>query len=155
MSGNHRSAQLKGSYILLLELPERRRIAIGHLGVLDFPRGSYAYVGSALRGLEARVRRHLRKTKKLHWHIDYLLRQANISEVILLPGRQRLECSLAQALAQRFPSIPHFGSSDCRCQSHLFFGKEKKRLKTELTELIAREGLSARYLPRGGGENVL
>ncbi len=146
---------MKGSYILLLELPKEERLAIGKLGVLDFPAGFYAYVGSALGGLRARVGRHLRKGKGLHWHIDYLLPWADISEVILLPSEQRLECALAQALAERFSFIPHFGSSDCRCQSHLFFEEDGERLRAEIKRLIAREGLSAEALPRGGGMSVL
>ncbi len=138
---------MKGSYILLLELPEGNNIAVGRLGVLEFPPGFYAYVGSALGGLEARVGRHLRKDKRLHWHIDYLLCRANISEAILLPGEQRLECSLAQALARRFSFIPRFGSSDCQCQSHLFFEEDEERLRTGIARMLAEKGLFAKFAP--------
>ena len=31
-------------------------------------------------GLDARVARHLRAEKKLHWHIDYLLERASVTE---------------------------------------------------------------------------
>jgi hypothetical protein len=31
------------------------------------------YTGSAKRGLDARIERHIRHDKALHWHIDYLL----------------------------------------------------------------------------------
>jgi sugar fermentation stimulation protein A len=126
------------SYILLIELPEQRRIPVGQLGVIDFPSGFYVYLGSAMNGLESRVKRHLRRDKKLRWHIDYLLSQAHIVEVILLPGEQRVECALAQALARTLSPIPHFGSSGCRCKSHLFFHRDRDRIKAELAEAVSR-----------------
>ena len=131
-----------GSYILLIELPEQRRIPVGRLGIIDFLNGFYVYLGSAMNGLESRVKRHLRRDKKLHWHIDYLLSQAHIVEVILLPGEQRIECALAQALARTFPPIPHFGSSGCRCKSHLFFGRDRERIKAELAEAVSQSAQS-------------
>jgi Uri superfamily endonuclease len=51
---------MKGSYILLLELTKSQNITVGRLGILLFLKGVYAYVGSALNGIEARVKRHLR-----------------------------------------------------------------------------------------------
>ena len=60
-----------GIYVLLIELTRCRRIRIGHLGVTEFQPGFYAYVGSAMGGLTARVARHLRPLcrKRPHWHI--------------------------------------------------------------------------------------
>ena len=133
---------MKGSYILLVELATEKNALIGKLGYLFFPKAFYAYVGSAMNGLEARLARHLRKEKGLHWHIDYLLKEAKLLETILCPsepfapchsegtkrpknlaqGKFRVECFLARALAKEFQSIPGFGSSDCKCQSHLYFG---------------------------------
>jgi len=117
---------VKGSYILLVELATEKNALIGKLGYLFFPKAFYAYVGSATNGLEARLARHLRKEKRLHWHIDYLLKEARLLEIILCPsepfapchsegtkraknptqGRLRVECFLAQALAKEFQSIP-------------------------------------------------
>ncbi|MGB9617311.1 MAG: DUF123 domain-containing protein, partial [Desulfomonilaceae bacterium] len=39
-----------------------------------FTPGYYVYLGSAKQygGIESRVNRHLKKNKKLRWHIDYL-----------------------------------------------------------------------------------
>jgi len=48
-----------GSYALVLRLPSRRKIQVGKLGLFEFPRGHYIYLGSALGGLDARVGRHL------------------------------------------------------------------------------------------------
>ena len=52
---------MKGSYVLVLKLEEDKRLTIGRLGTFEFPAGLYLYCGSALNGLEARVRRHLRQ----------------------------------------------------------------------------------------------
>ena len=62
-----------GTYVLLIELATAATIQVGRLGMLAFAKGYYAYVGSALGGLEQRIDRHLRTEKKLFWHIDYLL----------------------------------------------------------------------------------
>jgi Uri superfamily endonuclease len=92
---------------------------------MEFAAGHYAYVGSALGGLEPRLRRHGREVKRLHWHIDYLLRVARIEQVVYAQTSQKLECRLAHFLSNRFPSVPHFGSSDCGCRSHLFWSGER------------------------------
>jgi Uri superfamily endonuclease len=87
--------------------------------------GHYAYVGSALGGLEPRLRRHGREDKRFHWHIDYLLPVARIEQVVYAQTSQKLECRLADHLSDRFSSVPHFGSSDCGCPSHLFWSRER------------------------------
>jgi len=114
----------KGSYALLIKLPEEKTIAVGRLGPILFPCGNYAYVGSALSGLRPRLGRHLRAEKKLHWHIDYLLEKARIEEIITCEAEERTECAIARALGERFESVPGFGVSDCRCRSHLFYSTD-------------------------------
>ena len=76
-----RGTKTTGSYILILELKTVDTIAVGHLGAITFAPGIYAYVGSAMAGLEQRISRHLRKEKKLHWHIDYLLQVASVAGI--------------------------------------------------------------------------
>ena len=120
---------MKGSYILLAELADRRDILVGKLGCITFPKAFYAYVGSAMSGFRVRLTHHLRKEKKPHWHIDYLLNEAAIVDIILCPGEQKMECLLAQALAREFQFIPGFGSSDCHCNSHLYFDADLDKLK--------------------------
>jgi Uri superfamily endonuclease len=97
-------------------------ITVGKLGLVDFRRGYYVYFGSALGGLEARVARHLRPDKKLHWHADYLSEEVPWSWVWQLPDGQRWECVWARGAATEagvsLPA-PGFGSSDCRCVTHL------------------------------------
>ena len=128
--------QMKGIYALLIELPESEEISVGRLGPIAFPRGFYAYVGSALNGIEPRVNYHLRKNKKPRWHIDYLLGEASIKRIVLYETEGRLECILAQALSKEFPSIPGFGSSDCKCQSHLYFECGSAKLEEETVKAI-------------------
>ena len=145
--------RVKGSYVLLVELTTGKDIFVGKLGCVSFPKASYAYVGSAMNGLRARLARHLRRKKKLHWHIDYLLKEAEVEEIILCPGEERVECSLAQALAGKFQSVPGFGSSDCKCRSHLYFASEKDRLKARVAEAVKQAGLAYEIFPKGVIEN--
>ena len=131
---------MKGSYILLIRLPEAQTMTIGSLSEVYFPQGYYAYVGSALSGVESRVNRHLNQNKRLHWHIDYLLPKASITEIIVSETNGKVECAIARALSAQFDSIPGFGSSDCQCLSHLFFAAEERQMKSAIImtfELLA------------------
>jgi len=117
-----RKAADRGCYLLLLDLARDRRIEIGRLGRFTFRKGTYVYVGSAERGLGARLARHLRRRKRFHWHIDYL--RAACGQVAALPIRssRRQECDVARAVAAVLePGPAGFGSSDCRCPTHLFW----------------------------------
>lgn len=133
-----------GSYILLIKLPEEKAISIGSLKTIRFPRGYYAYVGSAMGGFKSRLNRHLKRGKKPHWHIDYLLQKAAITNIILCETKDRVECTIAQALKCQFDSIPGFGSSDCKCHSHLFFATEGRLIKSKVMSNINRLGIKPR-----------
>ncbi len=107
-----------------MAFPRGRRIACGGLGRLSLRSGYYVYAGSAMGGLAARLARHRRSEKRLRWHIDYLLHDpgARLLASLPFPGRRRLECALARQVAVLAEEeIPRFGSSDCRCRSHLFY----------------------------------
>ncbi len=56
-------------------------MGVGRLGKREFDAGLYVYTGSALNSLPGRVGRHLRKLKKKHWHIDYLIADASVEIV--------------------------------------------------------------------------
>jgi Uri superfamily endonuclease len=129
---------VKGGYVLLISLSRAQTVTVGGLGSIGFVAGSYAYVGSALGGLEARIRRHLKVTKKKHWHIDYLLERASVSRIIMAESGERLECRLAARLGSQFEAVPGFGSSDCRCPGHLFFAPSREEL-----EMAARMAFNA------------
>jgi sugar fermentation stimulation protein A len=113
-----------GSYILLIEIPRGVRMRVGALGPLKFTQGFYAYCGSALGGLAARINRHLRREKKVKWHVDHLLKKGRVRTVLYAVTNERLECQLAKGLGYAFNYYPGFGSSDCHCPSHLFFSEE-------------------------------
>ena len=111
---------------------------VGALGPVAFPQGFYAYCGSAMGGLKARINRHLRRKKKVRWHIDYLLEEGRVKRVIYAPTDERLECQLAQKLGEAFHSFHGFGSSDCPCPSHLFFSEELVVLQEKAAEVFRR-----------------
>jgi len=124
---------LKGSYLLLILLDSDVSTTVGKLGTFRFPGGYYLYAGSALGGLRGRIERHLYKEKKLHWHIDYLLADSRVCEVWVVSSGERLECLLART-ALNLPGatgpIIGFGSSDCRCRTHLAHLLERPQMET-------------------------
>ena len=66
--------------------------------------------------------RHLRRRKRLFWHIDYLSVQADRITAFPIRSARSLECSLARSLAAvADAAIPRFGCSDCSCASHLLY----------------------------------
>ncbi|MBN2705673.1 MAG: GIY-YIG nuclease family protein [Deltaproteobacteria bacterium] len=111
------------TYSLSLAVSCPLTLVVGRLGVFPFPAGRYAYIGSSRRNIFARLRRHLRREKKLRWHIDYLLADSAVC-VSGLSLSVRPECDLVAASGGRVV-VPGFGASDCRrgCGSHLrYFG---------------------------------
>ena len=120
--------------MLVIESHADVELKIGKMGLIPFQKGFYAYVGSALAGLEQRISRHRRdvgNNKKLHWHIDYLLANpaVELKEVVCAETVERKECEIAMNLNQQLEAIPEFGCTDCSCTSHLFFCKNGADLK--------------------------
>jgi sugar fermentation stimulation protein A len=117
--------RMKGTYCLLFALPRDVSVRVGALGKRDFPAGAYVYVGSALGGVEGRVGRHRRAGKRKKWHIDYLLDKGEVVATIVVPSdEKRTECSVARSMVSSGEAeavVPGFGSSDCRCPSHLLY----------------------------------
>jgi Uri superfamily endonuclease len=96
--------------------------------------GFYVYVGSALGtgGVRARLARHMRHAERPHWHIDYLRRHTTLEEIWFCCDRKSRE----HVLARRIAGMPKvlvpmlgFGSSDCDCESHLFFFEKRPAKK--------------------------
>lgn len=116
---------MNGVYVLLMHIGRPVTARTGSLGRLRFEKGVYAYVGSALNGLEPRISRHLSKSKEnMHWHIDYLTSSPYASTECVIMGEtsKRVECKVSKTIASKpFSSeVPAFGSSDCNCNSHLY-----------------------------------
>ncbi len=124
---------LKGTYCLIIHLKEDTTIKVGKLGFIDFKEGYYVYVGSALKSLESRLKRHLSSSKKLFWHVDYLLASPNtkIDNIVFVVESSKWECSIASEISKEGSEISRFGCSDCKCKSHLFnFDKLEISIKT-------------------------
>jgi Uri superfamily endonuclease len=113
---------MKGSYILLIEAKKDMNIIIGKLGKIFFKKSFYVYIGSALNSLESRINRHLRSNKKIHWHIDYLLKYGDIIDVFYKENLKREECKISGEFEKKLHFLKGFGCSDCKCNSHLFYG---------------------------------
>jgi len=120
------SSNPKGAYVLIIELREPREIVVGKLGEVLFPGGYYTYTGSAMGGggISRRVERHLRREKRLRWHIDYFLEFAEIKSVLVFESEIKIECMINQRAASLFNAeivAPGFGAGDCGegCGSHL------------------------------------
>jgi Uri superfamily endonuclease len=122
---------MKGCYCLIIEVDENQHLKIGKKLELDFKKGYYVYIGSAMNNLESRVKRHLSKTKKYHWHIDYLLKDNDVIEVIYNLDK-KVECEISQELVKYNEFIQDFGCSDCECESHLYYYKNKKEAIEEV-----------------------
>ncbi len=136
-----------GTYVLHILLTESQEITVGRLGRFYFPAGLYLYCGSARGsgGIRARVGRHLRWSKALHWHVDYLLQQGAPTRVWYVVSAERLECAWARAMLHlpgALAPVAGFGSSDCACSTHLAY------LPHGHPPAMVRDGLPAGCNPR-------
>jgi sugar fermentation stimulation protein A len=113
-----------GVYMLVIERDAAVTREIGSLGRREYPAGYYVYVGSGRRNLSARVQRHLRRRKKLRWHVDHLIQDARRVRALPIYSAHDLECRLADAVRYVAEGagghvVRGFGSSDCSCKGHL------------------------------------
>lgn len=124
---------VKGAYALVLRLEEPIRLDRPRIAGIRLTPGWYIYSGSARGpgGIRARLSRHFRREKTMHWHIDRLTVHAADLAALSLHGGD--ECDLVARLIES-PALamaaPGFGSSDCRrCKSHLlrFDGARRAR----------------------------
>ncbi len=122
MTPVHQSRR-KGTYALFIILTEDKELDIGSLGRIVFKAGEYCYVGSAMNGLEHRIKRHISHNKKIHWHIDKLTIEAHSIQAYISEGEKMVpECTISDTARKLglTPVIKGFGSSDCNCYTHLF-----------------------------------
>ena len=126
-----------GLYLLIVRIRSPLTAKVGAIGELAFCPGCYAYCGSARRNLSGRLSRHRTRRKRLRWHIDYLTcrEEVSVERTETFPLSTVTECelnSLVQGLP-RMTSIPDFGSSDCKCSSHLtYIGEDSAGLRLDL-----------------------
>jgi Uri superfamily endonuclease len=125
-SGRHGFKIKNGTYVLIFELRSSFRLSVGRLGLFNFPAGWYAYTGSALGpgGLPARIRHHLGIATRPHWHMDYLRPRGYMREVWYGRGPYYDEhrwAACLRSMPRTVAVVPGFGSSDCRCETHLVY----------------------------------
>jgi Uri superfamily endonuclease len=154
--------EAKGTYILIAQVSDMKRLEIGSLGKFNILPGFYAYVGSAFGsgGLRARIGHHLESTAEPHWHIDYLLQVAIPVEVWFTTADRKLEHHWAEFLEDapgfRVP-IPRFGCSDYHRSraSHLFYSKRRpsfQKVQQQMREMF--EGVELeQYIIAPAAEN--
>ncbi len=150
-----------------MRLHRRTTVQVGRLGKLVFSAGSYAYVGSAhgRGGLGARLKHHLGRISRPHWHIDYFKNRAPIVEIWAAAHGKRQECRWAQALQRMAGATmpaPGFGASDCGCKSHLVYFPVFPRLadfnlslEKTFCDGTAQRISAARKTKRGGTDGLI
>jgi sugar fermentation stimulation protein A len=125
---------ISDSGIYILEFYAKKSFYIEHkkFSGIRFKQGYYYYVGSAQKKLKSRINRHLKRKKKLHWHIDYLSTNTalKISRILQILNLQKnFECQIVQNISANNEIeiiAKNFGNSDCNiCSSHLLFSKKK------------------------------
>jgi sugar fermentation stimulation protein A len=128
---------MKGIYALVISVNKAAVVNVGALGEMKFDEGAYVYVGSAQISMEKRIARHLRKTKRRFWHIDYLLAAEGVGvlRVFQKEGARSEECKTAERLGKVGVVVKGFGSSDCNCEGHLFKLKSCEFLRDWMDEL--------------------
>jgi len=113
----------KGAYALVFAL--NTALDCLHKGAeIRLSSGIYVYAGSAYGpgGLRARLRRHFRQDKRIHWHVDALTSVAadRMVALAIVGGR---ECAIIGRLMRSgdfHAPVSGFGSSDCaQCAAHL------------------------------------
>lgn len=149
---NYPATKSPGVYTIILRVKEQLSLSVGSLGRVNLAVGQYLYTGSALGpgGLDSRVARHLRREKRVFWHIDYLTvnRQVDVSAFVRAECLTRMECRVNEMLLSRLGAecaVLRFGSSDCsECPAHLLWIKDLKLavLIKKIVGVYSEAGLS-------------
>ncbi|PLJ78104.1 GIY-YIG nuclease family protein [Infirmifilum sp. SLHALR2] len=142
----------RGIYALVVEIESPSLIKLKGKDVSISP-GIYVYVGSAKGpgGVRARVSRHVRKAKKVKWHIDLVttLPQARVLGAFCAETVEP-ECVLVPPLESLgFEHVVKgFGSSDCTrgCTSHFLRWTKSGGVDGVLLEAFMLAGLRGKVL---------
>ena len=128
----------KGSYLLIFynHIPFKK--SIGSLGEREFKKGYYVYAGSALQGLDKRIARHARKSKKIRWHLDYISPGSmKLEKVYPFRRPDRIEAALARGLLEICTEyVDGFGASDSGLPSHFFYFTESPFRRRDFLDLV-------------------
>jgi sugar fermentation stimulation protein A len=152
---------MRGTYTIIVRCKHASYATFGKLGRARLQRGYYLYTGSALgRGavsLERRIERHMRRQKRLRWHVDYLTSRpdCNVTGAVYVISDSHLECKVNYSLSKKLnvsPVLLKIGASDCKCNGHLL-GPVNRLSERYLTKLV--ESLYAQFgVPRSYAVNV-
>jgi Uri superfamily endonuclease len=138
-----------GTYAITISPSEAYRATVGSVGDVTFERGFYLYVGSARRNLRHRVARHLAQSKKVRWHVDYLTANPKNAVTEVAAWRHCSECEVAKVLKKGSDGwIDGFGSSDCRCGSHLVYFATAERRSRALQLALPDVSVAVSARPR-------
>ena len=145
---------MKGVYALILYLDDNLVTNIGVRENVSFERGYWVYIGSAQgtgsTNLRNRLDRHFRQEKKIHWHIDYLLKEnVELVDAIWSDSLENFECELVSHLLASgyFRAGPTgFGAGDCtnKCTAHLISYPEKENPMKKIERAFRQLGLNPR-----------
>ncbi len=121
--------RVPGYYVLILDVSENLVIDTRGSRKFYLEPGLYVYTGSARGpgGLLARINRHLKRRKKLFWHIDYLTIRESVhivavySLVDIVDPHRDYESLLSARLMELLEPVKGFGTSDKpRDKAHLY-----------------------------------
>lgn len=154
-----RPAIRKGNYLLQLQVTKKCTISSLRGQSYTVPAGYYLYIGSAFGsgGLRARLARHLRSEKKMHWHIDYLLTHATVVsvwEIALVDSREHKIAQFFSGQKKFSCAIPRFGASDCTCETHLFRMPGRfplQKMNSLLAPLLGNAGRFSEFIGEEAG----
>lgn len=105
----------RGTYVVKLKIKKSMEVIVGSLGKVKFEPGIYVYVGSAMNSISERIKRHARKSKKLHWHLDYLTIVPEVEIIgVYAFYDKRIEEGVSFEFSQRYRSVKKFGASDMK-----------------------------------------
>jgi Uri superfamily endonuclease len=129
-----------GTYIAVLKSNKIQKLQIGKYGELAVSKGYYVYIGSAFGpgGIKSRLTHHGKVSSTPHWHIDYLRTETVFHKAYASYSYEHKECSWASMLAEDANSIEPlkgFGSSDCKCSTHLYYFKTFKTANEAIVKL--------------------
>ncbi len=118
-----------GTYVLILPSTIKKEIVIGKLGTFTLDIGCYVYVGSAFGpgGVRARISHHQKIATRPHWHIDYLRAYLSLADIWYSHDpchREHQWSTILHDMPESSVPLHKFGSSDCNCDSHLYFFKD-------------------------------